>query len=125
MALPPASVVVADAKIQRIVASDQPADLQRMTTANATPLTQVEGGWAGPSGGGNLAVVSTEFDGAWTMVGQTSEPSTAFGWATSLPVDTGDVQIRFGAQLPSTVAAWLLAVVWAAALWITRRPVAR
>jgi hypothetical protein len=40
-------------------------------------------------------------------------------------VSSGAVDIRYGAQLPSTVAAWLLAVVWAAALWITRRPVAR
>jgi hypothetical protein len=125
VALPPASVLAADAATQRVVASDRPADLQRITATHATPLAQVEGGWSGHSGGGNLAVVSTEFDGAWTLSGTTAEPSTAFGWATSLPVTADDVQIRYGAQLPSTVAAWLLALVWAAALWITRRPVAR
>jgi hypothetical protein len=40
-------------------------------------------------------------------------------------VSTSTVDIRYGTQLPSTVAAWLLAVVWAVALWVTRKPVAR
>jgi hypothetical protein len=125
VALPPAGVLAADAGTQRIVASDSPADLQRITATHASPLAQVEGGWSGPSGGGNLAVVSTEFDGAWTLTGTSEDTSSAFGWATSFPVSSDAVDIRYGAQLPSTVAAWLLAVVWAAALWITRKPVAR
>jgi GT2 family glycosyltransferase len=125
VALPPAGVLAADARTQRIVASDSPAELQRITATHASPLAQVEGGWSGPSGGGNLAVVSTESDGAWTLTGTSEDPSSAFGWATSFPVSSDAVDIRYGAQLPSTVAAWLLAVVWAAALWITRKPVAR
>ena len=124
VALPPASVLQADPRTVRIVASDRPDDLQRLAPTGSSPLTQVEGGWSGPSGDGNLAAVSTEFDGAWTLAGG-GDPAPAFGWATSFPVSTGTVDIRYGTQLPSTVATWLLAAVWAAALWVTRRPVAR
>ena len=124
VALSPASVLQADPHTMRIVASDRPDALQRLTPTGSSPLTQVEGGWSGPSGDGNLAVVSTEFDGAWTMRGG-GDPAPAFGWATSFPVSTSTVDIRYGTQLPSTVAAWLLAVVWAVALWVTRKPVAR
>jgi GT2 family glycosyltransferase len=124
VALPPASALRADARTARIVASDRPADIQRLIVAQATPLVQVEGGWSGPTGGGNLAVLSTEFDGSWTITGG-EPPSNAFGWATSFPVSTSAVDVRYGAQLPSTIEAWLLAVVWVAALWITRKPVAR
>jgi hypothetical protein len=124
VALAPASVLEADPRTMRIVASDRPDDLQRLAPTGSSPLTQVEGGWSGSSGDGNLAVVSTEFDGAWTLAGG-GDPTPAFGWATSFPVSTSTVDIRYGTQLPSTVAAWLLAAVWAVALWVTRRPVGR
>jgi GT2 family glycosyltransferase len=125
-ALPPAGVLQADLPTARTVASDRPEDLQDLTAQPATPLAQVEGGWSGPTGGGNLAVVSTEYDGAWTVAGDpAATPARAFGWATSLPATGSAIDIRYGAQLPSTVAAWVLAAVWAAALWITRKPVAR
>ncbi len=124
VALPPASVLQADPRTARIISSDLLRDIQHLTAAPASPLTQVEGGWSGPAADGNLALVSTEFDGSWT-ISDGSEPAVAFGWATSFPVQTSTVDIRYGSQLPSTVAAWLLAVVWAAALWITRKPVSR
>jgi GT2 family glycosyltransferase len=124
VALAPASVLQADPRTMRIVASDRPEDLQQLTPPRSSPLAQVEGGWSGASGDGNLAVVSTEFDGSWTTSGG-GDPTPAFGWATSFSVDTSTVDIRYGAQLPSTVAAWLLAVAWAVALWVTRKPVAR
>jgi hypothetical protein len=57
--------------------------------------------------------------------GRASEPDRAFGWATSFPVEGPSISIRYGAQLPRTIAIWVLAAVWAAALWITRKPVAR
>ena len=91
----------------------------------ASPLAQVQGGWEGPTGGGDLAIVSTEYDGAWQVEGSTATPTEAFGWSTSFPVSGATAAIRYGSQLPRTIAAWLLAAVWAAALWITRKPVAR
>ena len=124
-ALPPAAVVKATAKTAQIVAAGQPSETQRLTTVPGVPLPQVQGGWSGPTGGGNLAVVSTEFDDAWTVQGRTGGPERAFGWATSFPVSGSSISIRYGAQLPRTITIWVLGGLWAAALWITRKPVAR
>ena len=35
------------------------------------------------------------------------------------------VAVRYGSQLPATIQTWLLGLVWAVALWVTRKPVAR
>jgi hypothetical protein len=70
-------------------------------------------------------LLSTEFDGAWEMTGTETPPDRSYGWATSFPTKAPAVTIRYGAQLPRTVASWLLAVVWAVALWVTRKPVRR
>ena len=123
--LPPAAVLKANAKTADIVAAGQPAATQRLTAVPSVPLPQVEGGWSGATGGGNLAALSTEFDDAWAVQGRAGDPDRAFGWATSFPVDGPSISIRYGAQLPRTIAIWVLAAVWAAALWITRKPVAR
>jgi hypothetical protein len=118
-------VLKTNAKSVHLVLAGQPAATQRLTSVPAVPLSQVEGGWSGATGGGNLAVVSMEFDDAWTVQGPVAEPARAFGWATSFPVDGPSISIRYGAQLPRTIAVWVLAAVWIAALWITRKPVAR
>jgi len=123
--LPPAAVLKANAKTAQIVSAGQPAATQRLTAVPSVQLPQVEGGWSGATGGGNLAVVSTEFDDAWTAQGRTDRPAPAFGWATSFAVNDPSVSILYGAQLPRTIAIWVLVAVWAAALWITRKPVAR
>jgi GT2 family glycosyltransferase len=123
--LPPAAVLKANAKTAQIVSAGQPAATQRLTAVPSVQLPQVEGGWSGATGGGNLAVVSTEFDDAWTAQGRTDRPTPAFGWATSFAVNDPSVSILYGAQLPRTIAIWVLVAVWAAALWITRKPVAR
>jgi GT2 family glycosyltransferase len=123
--LAPAAVVEANAKTANLVSAGQPAVTQRLTAVSGVPLPQAEGGWSGATGGGNLAVISTEFDHAWAVQGRTDVPARAFGWATSFPVSGPSVSIRYGAQLPRTIAIWVLAAVWAAALWITRKPVAR
>ena len=69
--------------------------------------------------------LSTEFQGAWQLEGSDDAPFTAFGWATGFDAQQAPVAVRYGAQLPATIQAWLLAVVWAVALWVTRKPVAR
>jgi hypothetical protein len=86
----------------------------------------VEGGWSGATGGGNLALVSTEFDGAWELEGSDAAPQRAFGWATDVDVaGSTTARVLYGAQLPRTIESWLLLVLWAAALWFTRKPVRR
>ena len=123
--LPPAAVLAANAKTANLLSAGQPAATQRLTAVPAVPLPPVEGGWSGATGGGNLAVLSTEFDDAWRVQGRTVLPAPAFGWATSFPLSGPSISIRYDAQVPRTIAIWILAAVWAAALWITRKPVAR
>ena len=49
----------------------------------------------------------------------------AVGWATAFPTAGGHVRVRYGSQLPRSIALWLLAGLWVAALWITRKRVER
>jgi GT2 family glycosyltransferase len=123
--LPPAAVVEADRSLERIVTSDDPELIQQWPGIHAQPLDPVEGGWEGFSAGGNLAIVSTEYDGAWELVGTEEAPQRSFGWSTAFPVAGPTVDIRYGGQLPRTVQLWMLGALWAAALWFTRRPVQR
>jgi len=123
-ALPPASVLHADRGTTAIVASADPNVIQRFEPPATTPLTASESGWEGSAGEGDLVVVATAFDGAWELEGGVA-PQVAFGWGTSFADPPASVTIRYGDQLPRTIAIWLLALVWAAALWITRKPVRR
>jgi hypothetical protein len=124
-ALPPASVVAANEDDRRLALSGDPADTIRLRTDRPVALARAPGGWKGTAHTPGLAVLSTEFDPAWVLVGSTDPPARAFGWATAFDVPAGAVRARHGAQLPHTIEATLLACLWLAALWITRRPVAR
>jgi len=88
-------------------------------------LARAPGGWQGTTLVPGLVVLSTEFDPAWGLVGSTDPPARAFGWATAFDVRAGAVRVRYGAQLPRTIEIMLLGCLWLAALWITRKPVAR
>jgi GT2 family glycosyltransferase len=123
--LPPAGVVDASTADRRIIEEDDPAVIQQLLPMPVTPLDQVDGGWAGPTAAGNIAVISTEFDGSWKLEDSSAQPERAFGWSTSFPVSTSSIRIENGAQLASTIAVWILAGLWAMALWITRKPVRR
>ena len=68
--------------------------------------------------------VASAFDGAWQL-GGVDGPQRAFGWATSFPNPPTEIDITFADQFPRTLSIWLLAGVWAVALWITRKPVRR
>jgi hypothetical protein len=63
--------------------------------------------------------------GDWQIEGSEEAPTTAFGWATGFGPQQAPVAVRYGSQLPATVQAWLLAAIWAVALWVTRKPVPR
>jgi hypothetical protein len=122
-ALPPGVVVHPTEEQLEIVRSGSDADLVRLRWEVDRPLTQVLGGWSGTATVGGLAIVSTEFDDDWTTSGAPPEP--AFGWATSFETTPGPVRMTFGAQTSATIEAWVLAVLWLGALWVTRKPVAR
>jgi len=124
-AIPPAAVLHADDETRTIARSDDPDAIQRLRAEVTGTLAATEGGWVGTSGRGDLATVATAYDPSWELVGPGTSPERSFGWATSFAGATGDVQIRFGDQFPRTLAMWLLAAVWAVALWVTRKPVRR
>lgn len=131
-ALPPAGLAPADRVVTRIVRSPDPAVIQALRAPAARQLGAVPGGWSGMATGPSLVVVSTEFNPDWRLVagGRAIRPAEAFGWSTSfdVPVEQGQavtVRVRFGAQWIRTLETIALAAIWAVALWITRRPVAR
>jgi hypothetical protein len=123
--LPLASVASPSPAQDRLLSSGSLGDTQRIGSMPAVRLEPVEGGWDGATGGGTRILLSTEFDGAWQVRGDDRQPERAFGWATSFRTSAPTVSVRYGAQLPRSIATGLLAVVWAAALWITRKPVRR
>jgi hypothetical protein len=70
-------------------------------------------------------VVATAYDPSWELAGSAATPQRSFGWSTSFSGVGSQVTITYGGQLPRTIAMWLLAFLWGAALWITRKPVRR
>jgi hypothetical protein len=124
-ALPPASVIPVDDEDRRLVLSDDPGDTILLRPQPVLPMLRAPGGWEGVATTPSLAVLSTEYDPAWALEGSNELPRRAFGWATALDAPPGSVDIRYGAQLPRSVEVVLLAALWIAALWITRKPVAR
>jgi hypothetical protein len=125
VALPPAGVLQTDEGTLPIVTSADPATIQRLGRVPVSALDATGAGWQGVAGDGDLAVVATQYDDAWTLAGTDAAPRQAFGWSTSFDGVSGPVTITYGGQLARTIAMWLLAVVWGAALWITRKPVRR
>ena len=123
-AIAPAAVLNDDPASIDAMRASEPADIVATSLARGSALRQVEGGWSGGEGAGPV-FVSTEFQGDWKLEGSDVDPFTAFGWATGFGVQQAPVTVRHGSQLPATIQAWVLAALWAAALWITRKPVAR
>jgi hypothetical protein len=75
-----------------------------------------------------LLFLSQQFDPRWrlrtTTGGDRGPPERAFGWADGFPVraSDGDVRVTLGGQAARDVETGLLALLWAAALWVTRKP---
>jgi hypothetical protein len=124
-AMPPAGVLPdADAEA---VASDDPSTIAAIPPGPATPLRAVEGGWEGLTTDGGVVQVGDAFGPDWelTQLEDPVPPKESFGWALSVPAEPGAVRVRYTAQAIRTAEIVLLALLWAAALWITRRPVSR
>jgi hypothetical protein len=75
-----------------------------------------------------LLFLSQQFDARWRLErgdGSPSErPRRSFGWGVGFPVADADgsVTLRFGGQMVRDVELAAVALLWGAALWITRRP---
>jgi GT2 family glycosyltransferase len=69
-------------------------------------------------------VIADQFDGSWRVRTAEGErvPQRAFGWAMAAPAVPGDLGFSYADQWIRTLEMGVLAVLWLAALWITRRP---
>jgi hypothetical protein len=121
-ALPPAALTT-DPAVIRASGSSDPGGLEQLAGESSTEATSVQGGWDGtiPANGG-LLVASEDVSGwAATVDGAATSVERSFGWATRVLAPSGGaVQLRFAEQWLRTTQLWILALLWAAALWITR-----
>ena len=59
---------------------------------------------------------------AHDATGSSVPVATSFGWATRTEISGGEVHVRDADQWVRTLSVWVLALLWAVALWITRKP---
>ena len=91
-----------------------------------TEVTALDGGgerWSGVAPQAGHAVVAEQFDGGWRVEsgGELVVPFPGFGWAVAATVDAGDVAVEYTRGWIRTAELVMLAVLWIAALWITRK----
>jgi hypothetical protein len=124
VAIPPAAVLDTAPEDEQVLRAGELSAIARWRSVPAIPLERVGGGWDGPPARGTV-YVSTEIDPGWRLEGSDAAPSPAFGWATSFPADGEAISVRHEGGIAAGVRVALLMVLWAVALWMTRRPVAR
>ena len=117
----PTAFVSANAPVPDRFAPDE------IQASPAVATTGLEGGgqrFEGTAAEPGHVVVTQQFDGGWRVDngGRTLEPFEGYGWAIASEVRAGDVTVRFTQQWVRTLEMVLLALLWAAALWITRKP---
>jgi GT2 family glycosyltransferase len=89
-------------------------------------LRHAPGGYRGTSSGGT-ALLASQFDSGWRLrgAGGAVAPSEAFGWGTAFRAPTGPVTIGYDRQWVRDLEVAVLAMLWIAAVWITRKPARR
>jgi hypothetical protein len=122
--VPPAGILETEPDDRAIVGVGDLVTIAMWRSVPALPLERVPGGWDGPATAGTV-FLSTEYDAGWELEGATQGPEVAFGWATSFRAGGGPVRIRHGGSVPARIQVLLLSLLWLAALWATRKPVAR
>lgn len=123
-ALPPAAVLETEPADVDLLRSASLAANARWRAVPATPLARTRGGWQGPPASGTV-FLSTEHDPGWTLEGSDEDPVPAFGWATAFTSRGAPIRLRHEGGIAAGLRVVLLAILWAAALWVTRKPVAR
>ncbi|HVF09064.1 MAG TPA: glycosyltransferase family 2 protein [Actinomycetota bacterium] len=123
-ALAPAAMLGDEPATLAALRTSEPARIAATALSRGVALRRIDGGWEGGRGTGPI-YLSTEFQGDWKLEGSDDDPFTAFGWATAFAAQPAPVTIRQASQLPATIQVVVLAALWLAALWFTRKPVAR
>ena len=123
-ALPPVAVST-DPDVAAIAASSSSDAAERLQDPTAAPAETVPGGWSAQLPAGGTLLLSTERLSGFRATAQngTSLPvESSFGWATRVQFpEGGSVQVRDADQWKRTAAVWVVAALWCAALWITRK----
>jgi GT2 family glycosyltransferase len=123
-ALPPPAVT-SDAETASLAAGSSVNDIQRLEDTTAMPARVVPGGWDATSTLSGTLLLSSEWLPGYRAsdaAGADLNVATSFGWATRVAIPPGDVHVRYADQWQRTSEAWALAILWIAALWITRKP---
>ena len=123
-AVPPAAILTTESADEEIMGASDPSTIAMWRPVPSVPLEPVSGGWDGPALEGTI-FLSSEYDAQWAFQGDSGRPEVAFGWATSFTATGDPVRIRHEGQLPARIQVVLLTLLWLAALWATRKPVAR
>jgi hypothetical protein len=122
--IPPAAILRPDADEDDVLRASALVTVARLRRVPSEPLEAVGGGWDGPAGTGTV-YLSTEHDPRWALEGGDRDPFVAFGWATAFEATGAPVRVRHEGSTAAGLRVALLAVLWGAALWVTRRPVGR
>lgn len=123
-ALPVASVVTSPG-FSRVAEATGLLAISSSARPRAVKLSATGDGWSGSSEGG-FVYVAEQFDVGWRARAGASEapvgPRRAFGWAIGFPIESGTVTVTHDGDPIRTAEVWGLAILWIAALWITRKP---
>jgi GT2 family glycosyltransferase len=78
----------------------------------------------GSTGSRGVVLLSEQYDPAWRLRSGRKElrPVRAFGWATAFPGPLPSRSFELGRKGSRTPLVAAMAVLWAGALWLTRRP---
>lgn len=122
----PLAAELPEARDQAVVDASSLDAIERLPDVSSDPLSAAPGGWIGGGAGGRV-FVSTEYTNAWRLSGRdvSAPPTRAFGWAVAFTAPSGPVRVVFSEQWLRTAEMSVLGVLWAAALWITRKPAQR
>ena len=130
----PAASAISDPAWRAAGASSAPAAAAMLQAPDAVALSGSDGAYTGGPFGtrtfppGSSVLLTQQFDRHWTLTpagggGAIVAPRAAFGWAVGFayaPTPPG-FTVRFTGQALRTAEVIFLALLWIAALWITRR----
>src|SRR5205807_3854828 len=82
-------------------------------------------GFGGRAPSRGAVFLTEQYDGAWRLHTPTGlvPPQRVFGWAMRFPVAAaGPAQLRPAGQTARRIEIAIIALLWLAALWVTRKP---
>jgi hypothetical protein len=117
----PTAFISANASVPH---GSDPTALEDAPVVDADPLHGGGDRFSGTATSGGHVVVSAQFDEGWRVRndGRSPAPFEGYGWAIAAPVEPGAVIVEHPRPWYRTAALVALALLWVAALWITRKP---